>query len=724
MASFDTLQKLAEHPEWIAPRSDLRVFLGEPGAPEATKTTVEPGNAFSPGMKSFGVTAWLRNTQSGAFFATETADLAKLRWRYEDGYLPLLHCDWTFEDIQVHHSLFQDGTAAERSEAVCGRIELVNDAAEPADLQLFLVIRSLGPAGGRLANLEVAVDGRGFAAGTATLLATDRAPGAVGCGVGDPSPLAREGHVPEGVRASDPEGWCFGAMRFDLHLDAGEGWTLHFDCPQHTRGNLARELPGTAVPHPEQFDSRAAAHLASWQERLGRVDLDVPDRAFHDAFFAGPQHMLTAAVGDQARIAPLSYPLPWLRDSVFIIRCFDLLALHDVARAATEYCARNDFFGGFGPEGDAPGEGLWALVQHYRVTRDRAWLRRVYPAIQRKCDWLFRMRRADQPIQVVADTPTLAFTHAERASGVICLPARDGIIMGTMDHGVAYALGWVNHWSLCGLREAAYAARELDLAGDAVRYDAEADELATAFAAFVERTPEFFEHERTVNSLLWPTRAWENDTGRAEAGFNAWWQKYRGGGEDYRPEPYWLYFEFAQAHNALLLGQRERAWQVIRYRLQHQDLPGLYGWREGGQGVGTENATQGVTLINQLRGCHKFDSITPHGWSQAEMWLLQRAALVEEWQDGLLLFAGVPAAWLKPEARIVFRNFPTTCGKVSVELLVDTTGRLACVTVSGVAPGTPLWIHLPQVEMGTVAGDAPVIVEVQIEPADHAEQPT
>jgi len=334
-------------------------------------------------------------------------------------------------------------------------------------------------------------------------------------------------------------------------------------------------------------------------------------------------------------------------------------------------------------------------VQHYRITHDKAWLEQVYPAIQRKCDWLSRMRRTEEPIQIVTDTPVLPFMHAQRAAGVICIAAQDGIIMGTMDHGVTYSLGWVNHWALCGLREAAYAARELGFESDAESYEKEATELKAALDAFIDRHPEYFEYERTVNSLLWPSRVWENELERIEAGFNAWWEKHRGIGDDYQPEPYWLYFEFAQAHNALLLGQRERAWRVIQYRLQHQDLPGLYGWREGGDGVGTENAVHGVTLINQLRGCHKFESITPHGWSQAEMWLLQRAVLVEEWRGGLLLFAGVPPQWLTPGAHVAFRNFPTWYGKTSAELVVDEEGRLATITVSGIADGIPVRVRLP-----------------------------
>lgn len=196
-------------------------------------------------------------------------------------------------------------------------------------------------------------------------------------------------------------------------------------------------------------------------------------------------------------------------------------------------------------------------------------------------------------------------------------------------------------------------------------------------------------------SLLWPTRAWEEDLTTAAAAFAAWWEARHGAGDGYRPEPYWLYFEFAQAHQALLLGQRDRAWRILEYRLTHPDLPGLYGWREGGDGVGTKNAVCGGTLIPLLRGCQRFESVTPHGWSQAEMWLLQRAVLVEEWRDGLLLFAGVPARWLSPGARITFRQFPTHWGVVSGELSVTASGRTARVALTGAAAGTPVRVSLP-----------------------------
>ncbi len=206
MASPETFQKLAEHPEWIAPRSDTRVFLGEPGAPEATKTTVEPGNVFSPGMFTFGVTWWLRLPERGTFFATETAPLEALNWHYEGGYLPLLHCETHVDTLSVHHSLFQDGSADERSEAVCGRIQINNRGSEPVRAQLFIALRSLGPAGGPVKQLAVSEDGRGFDLPERGLpvLGFDRAPAAAGCDVGDPSPLARRRRGPIAAQRCRP----------------------------------------------------------------------------------------------------------------------------------------------------------------------------------------------------------------------------------------------------------------------------------------------------------------------------------------------------------------------------------------------------------------------------------------------------------------------------------------------------------------------------------------
>lgn len=689
MASFETLLKLREHPEWIWPRSDTRVFLGEPGGPEGAKTTVEPGNSFSPGMCSYGVTWWIRFGEEDIFFSPDEAGLDDLAWSFEEGYLPVIHCVTTVNGIEIHHELFQDGTKKEQSESAAAKLKLTNKKDSVSKMEVYLVLRSIGPAGGPVNSVIVGADRRSLwmEERRNPMIGADLLPEAIGCGVGDPSGDARRGKIPGEDSAEDPEGWCFGIMKFQVRLDPGGVWTLRSDCPLRSFGVIPEELPGRQNYSPEAYEERKERHLAYWRTWFEDIKVSTPDRAFNEAFYANLQHMLAAMVGDQIRLAPMAYPLPWMRDSVAIMRCLDLAGYHKLAEKASEICVRQDFFGGFCAEADSPGQAVWALVEHYRITKDIDWLRRVYPSVQRKCDWILKMKNAREPIQIVLDTPVLPFMQGYRNAGTICLPAKDGIIMGVMDLHIRE--GETNQWCICGLQEAAYAARELGFLPDAESFEQEADELKTALERYMEREPRFFEWERNVNSLIWPTRTWEYETEKVEDGFKKWWKVERGTESTYIPERFWIHFELGQIHNALMLGLREQSWQGLKYRLENQDVPGLYGWREYGGGFEEAgNAVNGVSIIKQLRGCTKFDKITPHGWCSAEMWLLQRGMLVEEWRNGLNLFAGVPDEWLKPSAEISFSGFATWYGNVSAKLVCDSRGKIESAAADGILYGT------------------------------------
>ena len=48
-----------KHPDWIWNRSDTHVILGVPGTLDAFKTPVEPGNSFSPGPGTYGISSWI-----------------------------------------------------------------------------------------------------------------------------------------------------------------------------------------------------------------------------------------------------------------------------------------------------------------------------------------------------------------------------------------------------------------------------------------------------------------------------------------------------------------------------------------------------------------------------------------------------------------------------------------------------------------------------------------
>ena len=120
----------------------------------------------------------------------------------------------------------------------------------------------------------------------------------------------------------------------------------------------------------------------------------------------------------------------------------------------------------------------------------------------------------------------------------------------------------------------------------------------------------------------------------------------------------------------------------------------------------------GVTLINQLRGCHKFDSITPHGWSQAELWLLQRAVLITETETQVRLFAGVPVSWLKAGCLIEFQQFPSIHGRVSASLRVTEQNSFQ-ITVDGIRAGVKILIDLPCQKYEFTSDGARIAIELK-----------
>ena len=157
----------------------------------------------------------------------------------------------------AQHLLFQDGSHEDRSEAVCAQLNLTNLQAVEIRLEVFIPLRSLGPAGGPIHTLAVGASQQSFWIDQPKrpLLEFNRLPDAIGCGIGDPSADFKRGEIPQKSSVTDPAGWCFGLARFDLTLKPGEWWGLTYDCPLVTRGYLADQLPATVSPHPEQFRS-------------------------------------------------------------------------------------------------------------------------------------------------------------------------------------------------------------------------------------------------------------------------------------------------------------------------------------------------------------------------------------------------------------------------------------------------------------------------------------
>ncbi|MBM3499532.1 MAG: hypothetical protein FJX74_12770, partial [Armatimonadetes bacterium] len=145
----------------------------------------------------------------------------------------------------------------------------------------------------------------------------------------------------------------------------------------------------------------ASAVEAYWHAELARATrLDIPDPLLADVIRVSQVHCLLAArsEADGARIAP------WISSDRYgpleseansIILGMGLLGHEEFARKSLDF-----FVARYNPQGylttgyTVMGTGwhLWTLAEHYRLTRDEAWLRSIAPEVARVCNWIVEQR--------------------------------------------------------------------------------------------------------------------------------------------------------------------------------------------------------------------------------------------------------------------------------------------------------------------------------------------
>ena len=635
------------HPEWIWNRGDTHIILGVPGSLEAFKTPVEPGNSFSPGPGTFGVSSWVYT--DGMLHAPEEKQLSELQWSFEEGFLPVLHSKWQAGSISVSSSLFTDGDVETGDFKDFLTVQLENTSDKPKEALFYLVIRSFGAAGGEVKDLSSDRE-RVFINGVPLVYTEEPASGFGAVSYGetgnDISVYLKNGILPAGDSVKDESTWASGALEYKVMLEPGQ--TVKFDLifPLYS-GNWMREFFKTPV-RPFHIENLKAEFIKRWKSLL-KIQLDLPDRRFADAFSCQLTHLYMFTVANSIRITPISYPLWWLRDGAYVMNALNRGGFHDFCERACREIADKDAFGGFGSEGDGPSDGIWILSEHYLLTGDKQFLMDMFPHIQRRAELLMKMRRTDKPIRRYTEyvIPKLMLNPN---TDLMCLPAKDGLIVGRMDHHTP--IMWINGFAYMALKRTALCARALGL--DDSIYESEADDLKIAI---LKKSREIFgQNDRDVNSAFWPAAWASRDDAFILEKFDEFWDRVRCPGGKHAPELEWTYFEAGQAHNYMLAGNREHTWVSIEWFLSHHTAPGLYTYPEAIDG-------NTALLWPRTRGWDDTNYVTPHGWTAAELFLLLRDCLVREEDGRLVIGSGIPQSWLDKD--FMAGDLPTHCGTIS-----------------------------------------------------------
>jgi hypothetical protein len=689
----------------VDPCGRAHIPIGIPNTVDTLKTFVEAEGCFSPGFATYGIYFWIYDdgAKQPVF---PTYDGVPCTHGLAPGGLPIPWSAWRAGDVRVRTEVCQVRRPSPRGDVhvVAARAHLTNTGRTPRAVRLYVALRAVGPAGGPVRQLAVSdagdallVDGRpalvaGRKADAAGVLPHDEAGELVLI-----AEHAADGGVPDAGAATSRYVDAAGALRFDLTLRPGKTDAVGVICPvlpgrravghrwdgtaKWAQFDLAEPNPaegGVLQPDPglEYYRALSAETVFDeatkyWTDFVSGFGARTPDPRWTEALNAILAHAAIAMNEGAPDVAVINYNV-FNRDGVYVANMLQKSGRFDLAEAAIDYFLRHPFNGRTHVEADNPGQILWVMGEHWRITRDREWLRRVYPQAAKIAAMVRYYRATPGPHWVKATSLEFGDDLPPDVPDEPPAHRRQVLKPGSCDgHHPEYT----EAFDVAGLRAAAVLARAAGRGEDAAAWSALADDLMEKYdAQFGERLAKGY----GSYCVLWPCRLYPMGEGKAYETFRGVGPQKPGG---------WRYFALARAHQGLLAGNRGAACETIARHLDHPQMQGWYAFDEGGK--------SGAGGWGHARTTWNPNVAMPHGWAVAELWHLVRDALLFEDGDRLVLLGGVPGAWLTGDRPVAVRTMPTHFGPCTFSYEPD--GREVVLTLSGeAAPPGGFVLRLPE----------------------------
>lgn len=640
----------------------------------------------------------------------------------ERGYLPLPWVEWAAAGLSLRVCA-SDDAGGWRTAYV-----LTNTGAERAVGALVLAVRPfqvnppsqwLNTTGGvaRLTGVEHDAASRTLTlAPSGTRLAFDAPLSAFivrSFDQGDPvAALAAGGKaaLAVGPGPEDSSGRSSALAIFDF--DLGPGQSREIALAAKPRGvEMAPPAPG----------ARAAA-VERWSSRVDRVAFDLPPSAqpLWDTARTVLGHVLINRDGPAIQPGSRSYERSWARDGSMTSAALLEFGFTDEVRQWIEWFASHQFESGKVPcvvdtrgpdpvsEHDSHGQLIFAIAEYHRFTGDSAFLRRVWPSVQKAVAYIESIR-AERMTPEFA--PGSAATRREPGKPPVPATAFFGLVPESISHEGYSAKPMHSYWDdffvLKGLKDAAYIAGALGEPDAATRYaELAADFRRTLLASIaaarsahgIDYLPgcvELGDFDATSTTVaLWPCGEQAHLPADAlRATFDCYWNFF----QQRRDDPSFAWVDYTPYENRVIgsfvrLGQRERALALtdflMRGRRPVQSHAGS-GWN------------QWPEVVYRDERAPRFLGDLPHTWCGSDFLNAFRAMFAHEREspdgEALVLLAGVPERWLRDAGNrgLGFTGLRTHFGPLTCRAMLD--ADRAVVTIEGLTREPPggVWVANP-----------------------------
>lgn len=495
----------------------------------------------------------------------------------------------------------------------------------------------------------------------------------------------------------DPEKLGSAALGYDLDLDPGASATFSFIVPLHDTSHEI-DLNLDTVNSVGHVEEKKAATREFWKTKLGGVRIELPDQEFVNTLKSNIAYILIN--DDMFRLQPGSrnYEASWMRDGSITATALLSMGLMPEVKRYLNWITGFVQSDGWVPfivdshdkitsnnwkEFDSQGQYIYAILQYYLFTKDRAFL-------------------SDKKQKFVDDIRFIKARRAERKTAEYeRVEKREfyGIFPESQSHegyiNPPRHSYWDDFWGLRGLNDAVRAFRILGDEEKAAWADEERrefqecvyDSLKIVFEKkkidFIPGCAELGDPDPTSTANgLWPCNEMPNmPPDRMRRTFDMYWENLSA-----RFNPDWkggfTPYEIRVANPYILMGRRDRLYRM---------LTKFFEWKR------PRNFNHWAEVVTSEYRLAQYLGDMPHTWIGAEFVNVIRNMLILEDGDALYLARGVPAEWCKPGDAVKVTGMPTHFGDVTYAMKAADDGITVDVS-SGISGAGKVVFAVPPAE--------------------------
>lgn len=416
-----------------------------------------------------------------------------------------------------------------------------------------------------------------------------------------------------------------------------------------------------------------------WEGLLRRGSwLDVPEKKVVDTYRSNLVYLFLARSKEGEdyiqKVNKFQYDAFWLRDGAFMVRAMDVWGYPWEAEKSLyhflKYQRENGLFLSQEGQLDGWGQAVWTLGQHYLLTKDLIYAKKVYPAIKKAMEWLIKTREETKKSEGIGKG-LLPATHPYDNENVY------GHIIGN------------DFWAYRGVKVAVEMARALGFKEDAERFTQELEDYRNSIIQNLEIAT------KSTGGYIPPALEGGGfDWGNLKAVYcevlDPWDEKVTATLKKVRQENFneglMTYASLDNLHGYIGIDVPQT--ELVRGE-KKQVLDAFYSLL-----LHTTSTNAGFEMCSASSRDFGLN-LTPHGCFAGKFLELLRNMIIREEGDELHIFSCLPPAWLIPGKRLSFLRFPTYFGNVSLSLYVMPKGGKLHIRASWLNPPSKIIIHAP-----------------------------